>query len=280
MVRLRGRQLAPAGKPRPHAHGLETRLAPRLDVPRGVSDDEDLPGSHRAPVDRGITRGSVTEPFGEGMPPPIAVGERPASEDVGAAAIEQFTSPPYGRLQQRGSMKRVRSEAPEGEVPVEPGGLQLDARPFLDVAGAQAEEHALLPAQAPQKFRHPGTEAVAALAHRPAHLGGEVAQVLAVHAVDLPAARDAARGRAHRLREITQVGLARQVQFPAGPALAVEPEHRAVERLAPGPAGAHQGPVHVEEQHLHPSRGSIFHGVPWTSLPFFHTALTRFAPNQ
>ena len=36
-------------------------------------------------ADRGITRGSVTEPSGEGMPSPSVAGRRPASEAVGAA---------------------------------------------------------------------------------------------------------------------------------------------------------------------------------------------------
>jgi predicted RND superfamily exporter protein len=40
--------------------------------------------------ERGITRGSVTEPSGEGMPPPDVVGGRPASEDLGAVEFDEF----------------------------------------------------------------------------------------------------------------------------------------------------------------------------------------------
>ena len=48
--------------------------------------DKQLKGSvELRAADRGITRGSVTEPFGEGMPPPRTVGKRPATEALEAA---------------------------------------------------------------------------------------------------------------------------------------------------------------------------------------------------
>lgn len=245
MVRLRGRQLAPAREPGPHAHGPEAGLTAGRHIQGSVAYDEYPVGAHRAPM-----------------------------------AVDQFSGPPHRRLQQGGSVKRVRSEPPEGEVLVEPRGLQLDAGPPLDIPRSQAQEHPLLPAQAPQERSYPGTEPVAALPHGSAHLPRKQAQVLAVHPVDLPASGRAPRGGEHGLVEVAQVGFARQAQLPAHAAPSVQSADREVERPAPRPARAHQGPVHVEEQDHHPRRGGVFHGVPCTSLPFFHTALVRFAPNQ
>ena len=48
-------------------------------------EDSDFLKRGSPATDRGLPRGSVTEPYGEEMPPPQAVGRRPASDALEAA---------------------------------------------------------------------------------------------------------------------------------------------------------------------------------------------------
>jgi len=132
----------------------------------------------------------------------------------------------------------VRAEAPEREIAVEAGRLELDARALLHVPRSQAQQDALLAAEAPEQALDAGDDAVLPGVPGPAHEARQEAQVLAVQALDLPAGRLLARRPPHGLREVPQIGAAGEGQFPEHAPLAVEVEGRAVEALAARPADA------------------------------------------